>query len=93
MDVQDAIKQAKAFVDVVFSDEDIGQVRTEEVEFDGDRNAWLVTLGLMRPAIDTRAGQVASLLGNAVMKRSYKVFVVNNDSGAVDAVKIKQFDE
>ena len=93
MDVQEAIKRAKAFVDLAFSDEDVGQVRTEEVEFDGGRNAWLVTLGLMRPSIDTRAGQVASMLGNAVMKRSYKVFVVNNDSGTVDAVKIKQFDE
>lgn len=93
MDVQEAIKKAKSFVGIAFSDEDIGQVRTEEVEFDADRNSWLVTLGLMRPAIDTRAGQVASLLGNAVMKRSYKVFVVNAESGTVDAVRIKQFDE
>ena len=93
MDVQEAIKRAKDFVGVAFSDEDVAQVRTEEVEFDGGRNAWLVTLGLMRPAIDTRAGQVASLLGNAVMKRSYRVFVVSDESGTVDAVRIKQVDE
>lgn len=93
MDVQEAIRRAKDFVGVVFADEDVAQVRTEEFEFDQERNAWLITLGLMRPAIDTRAGQVASLLGNAVLKRSYKTFVVNNESGKVDAVKIKLFDE
>ena len=93
MDVQDAIKAAKEFVPVVFSGEDVAQVRTEEYEFDHDRDVWLITLGLMRPAIDTRAGQIATMLGNAAYKRYYRVFTVNNHSGKVEAVKIKVFDE
>ena len=67
MDVREAVRTARAFVGVACSDENIGQVRTEEVGFGRDRDARLVTLGLMRPAVGTRAGQVASMLGNAVM--------------------------
>lgn len=93
MDVQDAIRRAKDFVRVAFADEEVAQVRTEEFEFDRERNAWLITLGLMRPAVDTRAGQIASMLGNTVMKRSYRVFVVNNESGDVDAIRIKKLDD
>ena len=93
MDVQDAIKRAKDFAKVIFSDEDVAQVRTEEFEFDSDREAWLITLGLMRPAIDTRAGQIATMLGNTAYKRSYRVFAVSDRSGTVESVKIKQFEE
>lgn len=93
MDVQDAIKAAKDFARIVFADEDVAQLRTEEFEFDAERDAWLVTLGLMRPAIDTRAGQIATMLGNTAYKRSYRVFAVNDKSGQIESVKIKQFDE
>ena len=93
MDVQEAIKRAKDVVSVAFADEDVAQVRTEELEFDPERNAWSITLGLMRPAIDTRAGQVPSLLGKSVLGRSCETFSVKIGSGAVDAGKIKLFDE
>ncbi len=92
MDVQDAIRRSEAIVGVAFFDEDVGRVRAEEVEFDGGRNAWLVTLGPMRPAVDTRAGRVASLRGDAVMKRSCEVVVVSAGSGTVGAVTIEQVD-
>ena len=44
MDVQDAIKAAKDFARIVFADEEVAQVRTEEFESDAERDAWMVTL-------------------------------------------------
>ncbi len=89
MKVEEAITRAKAFVREVFANEEVSQIRLEEVEFDDNDNAWLVTIGLMRPII-TKQEHMPSYLSQAPLKRTYKVVKIADDGGAIPSVKIRQ---
>ena len=74
MEVQEAVRAAKAHVTELFEDEEIMNVGLEEVEF---KNGWRITIGFSRPwdrTILTSPG------------RSYKVVCLNDKTGRVVSV-------
>ena len=93
MDVKQAVEAAKAYVPEAFAGEDVKEVRLEEVEFDEARDVWKITLGLMRPALDSRSGQVAAILGNTQYKRVYRVFSITDKTGEIKSIKMRQLED
>ena len=93
MEAREAIAAAKAFVPIAFEGEEVSHVRLEEVEFDDRKNIWLITLGLARPTFSTRAGQILAAMGDGAVKRTYKVFEVENATGEVKGFKMRLFEE
>lgn len=89
MRVDEAVAKAKAFIREVFADEEVSQIRLEEVEFDDNENVWLVTLGLMRPVVN-RLDRLPSFVSESPLKRSYKVVKVADEGGAIPSVKIRE---
>jgi hypothetical protein len=53
MDVKEAVRNAKAFLSDLIEDEQPQNVGLEEVEFDENRSAWIVTLSYSRPWFQT----------------------------------------
>lgn len=90
MEAREAISKAKAFAAEMLSDEGASQIRLEEIEFDRDHDAWLITIGVMRPSANSR---LASLTFDPPMKRSYKIVKVPNDGSSIPSMKIRVFDE
>lgn len=91
MDVKEAVAKARTFAQDAFGADDLGLIRLEEIDHDDVARDWLITLGLYRPAVASRGQQIASLMGNAELKRSYRVFRVSEATGDVKSVKIREF--
>ena len=89
MDAREAIKAAKSYVEYAFEGEDVAQIRLEEIEFDDQAGTWIVTLGLLRPNIESKSEMVSNLLGNKSYKRSYKILTINDSDATVKSMKVR----
>ena len=81
MDVKEAVKLAKKYVEEVFSDDNPFNIGLEEVERDDSRDGWSITIGFSRPwnRTDTWSTRLAMLPeGLPSPKRSYKVVKIEN---------------
>src|SRR5215468_4738377 len=64
MDVREAVKQAKSWIQDVMADERPEHIGLEEVEFDDTARVWKITLGFSRPwnstksALSTLTGEI-----------------------------------
>ena len=85
MEVKLAVEKAKAFVNELFSNEQIRNLGLEEVEFNESEHAWLITLGFTRP---WDQANFASKLG-MLEPRTYKIIRISDD-GSVVSVKNRQ---
>ena len=86
IDVKEAVDRAAAFAENVLGKERTAGLQLEEVEFgkyEGVRDAWQITLSMLRP---NKFGP--ALLGNEI--RDYKVFTVSRDTGEVLSMKIRE---
>ena len=92
MDAREAIKAAKSYVEYALEGEDVAQIRLEEIEFDDQAGAWVVTLGLLRPNMESKSEMVSNLLGNKSYKRSYKILTINDSDATVKSMKIRQIE-
>lgn len=84
--VKEAVAKAKEGACDLF-DEDLLNLRLEEVELSDDGPCWDITLGW------DRAREVSALgrgMGVRVTVRVFKVFAVNRENGAIEAVKIRE---
>lgn len=70
--------------DIIGSLEDL---RLEEVELSEDRKYWLITLGFDIPV---KAQSPINPLFSQKSERKYKLFKVNTENGAVEAMKIRE---
>ena len=89
MDVREAIRIAKDYVNEVLGDEQISNLGLEETEFDPASGCWIITLAFSRPwnTPRTRAQEVLENLGAvSSLRRSYKVLMVS-DKGDVLSMK------
>ncbi len=80
MDVKDAIKVAKDYVNEVLAEEQVTNLGLEETEFDPASGCWNITLGFSRPwnTPRTRAQEVLENLGAvSSLRRSYKVLAIS----------------
>ena len=84
MDVKEAVQTAKSYVAELFTDETIGNIGLEEVEFNNASNNWEVTIGFSRP---WQTNILVAALSNQHPTRSYKLVCINDDSGQVLSLK------
>jgi hypothetical protein len=87
MDVKEAVKRAKDHIVELFADENLSNVGLEEVEFDGEFDEWVVTIGFSRPW-DVPAQRV--LFQPASTPRSYKVLRISNKLNEVVSVRNRE---
>lgn len=85
LDVKQAVGLAKDYVNTLFADEGLINLGLEEVEYDGVRKQWHITLGF------SRSWDVPELVGWPVpkMARSYKIVTVDEE-GRVLSVKNRE---
>ena len=84
MDVKEAVGTAKAHVTDLFAGEEIMNVGLEEVEFDGTKSAWRITIGFSRPW--DQKNTLTAALGEGRPGRSYKVLLVDDKTGRIDSL-------
>jgi hypothetical protein len=95
MEAKDAARRAIEFTKELFGDEKITNLGLEEVDYDAERKAWLITVGFSRPwdyQQKAPAWEPSALLfpGSAYEPRpvrEYKVIEVNDQSGVPRAVR------
>lgn len=80
MEVTDAVRTAKEYVEILFEGESIQNVSLEEVSFDDETNSWRVTIGFHRPWDQMK--NVAGVFSPFEWKRrSFKVIQIPDDTG------------
>lgn len=86
MDVREAVTKAKAYLAELYVDEKISNVGLEEVELDDQTNTWKITIGFSRPWDEPRNPFAAITNQPSVLKRSYKLVRVHNETGLILSV-------
>lgn len=89
MDVKIAVKKAIEYVADVFKSEQPENIGLEEVVLDELENVWEVTVGFSRPW-DYPIGGIATALQPRTPRRQYKVVRIDNTSGEVKSIKIRE---
>ncbi|MCJ2060952.1 hypothetical protein MKL09_31085 [Methylobacterium sp. J-048] len=92
VDVKQAVAKARDYLKAVFSDEQISELRLEEVEFDKRDDAWLITFGLLRPGSENLA-RFGAVPGGTMLNRTYKVVRIPNDENELPSIKIRELAE
>ena len=87
MEVKEAAREARKYVSELFADDKATDIALEEVDFDHESNAWLITIGFMRPSpgIKTVDARIISPWLRP-LERSYKVVHINDETGKVTAL-------
>jgi hypothetical protein len=81
--VREAAKNALDFYKDIYPD--ISGELIEEVEFDSNRNSWLITLSF---PVGLETQSFANLLQPKI-ERKYKIFDINAKTGNVESMKIR----
>ncbi len=89
MDVKTAVKTAIEYVADVFKSEHPEYIGLEEVVLDEHEDVWEVTIGFSRPW-DSPVGGIANALQPRIPRRQYKVVRIDNRSGQVKSIKIRE---
>ena len=90
MDVKEAVRAGKAYIDGVFEDEDTSDTRLEEVEYDNGEHAWNITFSFLRPTgtMSTADALLPALSkGSRNVRRDYKVVTVDSSSGRATSIR------
>lgn len=93
MDVKEAISRARDYLGMVFADENISEVRLEEVSFDRDEKSWMVTFGLLRPSVRAQQNAFEATFGTLPLKRSYKIVRIPDAGDDLPSIRIREFAE
>ena len=86
LNAKEAISRAKSYVADMFSEEMPTSVGLEEIEFDEQAGAWVITVGFFRALKDPNEARFGDLLGPPKFARTYKKVTVRKDG---DVVSIK----
>ena len=89
MNVKEAVKEAIGYVEDVFETEYLENIGLEEVVLNEALDAWEVTIGFSRPWDHPKAGLITGLQSQNP-KRQYKVIRIENESGKVRSIKIRE---
>jgi hypothetical protein len=92
IDLKQAVQAATTFARDLFVDEDLRHLRVEEVELSPDQRLWNITLGWVEPAVRAKPSLIPDYdeVGLQKLPRVYKVFNVDVESGAVQAMKMRE---
>jgi len=86
VELRDAITIASEYARSIFEEKTLKNMRVEEVELSPDEKNWLITLGWDDVFEDTKT----PIAGFTEVKRVYKVFFVDKQTGNVSKVKIRE---
>jgi len=89
MNVKDVVKKAIEYIADVFKSENPENIGLEEVILNEHENIWEVTIGFSRPWDYPKAGLVTGLQPQNP-KRQYKIVRIDNKSGEVISIKIRE---
>lgn len=90
MEAKKAISEAKTLLEDLYSEENVSEIRLEEVEFDEASDSWLVTLGIMRPVARRAASNLSISPLETPLKRTYKIVTVPDKGINRPSVKIRE---
>jgi hypothetical protein len=85
LEVKEAVRIATEYIQTLFSEKQIPELRLEEVELTPDNQFWEVTLSFV-----VREPTAYLSLGDAARTREYKVFRINAETGQVQSMKIRK---
>ena len=89
MNVKDAVKKAIEYIADIFKSENPESIGLEEVILNEHENIWEVTIGFSRPWDYPIMGLVTGLQAQRP-KRQYKIVRIDNESGEVKSIKIRE---
>jgi len=89
MDVKEAVKKAIEYIKDVFDSEHLENIGLEEVVLNEADDVWEITIGFSRPWDYPKPGLVTGLQPQNP-KREYKVVRIDNKSGEVKSIKIRE---
>ena len=89
MQVKDVVAMAVDHIRELFEHEQLSNLGLEEVEFDPDQEAWIVTVGFSRPWDYPQKTALGDLVAGKAMqpKRSFKVVRISDKGQEVLSVK------
>ncbi|MCI5150854.1 MAG: hypothetical protein D3916_15975 [Candidatus Electrothrix sp. MAN1_4] len=102
--MQDAVRIAKTQAQQLFSGEDMAYLLLEEVDFDEEKQAWLITLGYDSHQVIkiTKAPEIAGIpfieepheiMGGEIIEekkpRVYKIFQIDASDGRLISIKMR----
>lgn len=79
MEVKEAVRTAKTYLEDLFAEEAIQDLGLEEIEFE-DTDVWKITLGFSRP-------WERSIFDTPKAARAYKVVAIDDGTGRILSVK------
>lgn len=90
MQVTDAIKAAKEYIELIYADEGVFNVGLEEIELDDDET-WTVTIGFSRRWDRAPRNPFSSNIGerpdDRATSRTYKIVEISDSTGEITAVR------
>jgi len=87
IDFKTAVKAALAFLAEAYPNENLRDLRLEEIDLSADEKFWYVTVSYSREA--SSPSELAKTMGSFAV-REYKVIAVRSDDGRVQSMKIRQ---
>jgi len=92
MEVKEAVRQAKTFVQDLLSEESLSNLGLEEVALDEEAHVWNVTLGFSRPWNSQRSA-LTVMTGEPAIRRTYRVVRINDSDGKVLSIEKRPDDK
>jgi len=89
MQVNEAVKIAKQYILELFADEKISNLGLEEVEFDPEKQEWMVTVGFSRPW-DEPHNVFAAMTNDVFTRRTFKALRISDVDGQILSVKRRE---
>lgn len=89
MNVKEAVRTAVAYIADIFESEHPDNIGLEEVVLNEAQNVWEITVGFSRPWDYQKPG-IISGFEPQTPKRQYKVVTIDNTSGEVKSIKIRE---
>ena len=87
--IEQAVEAARNFVKRVNVEDELKQLRVEEIESSEDNERWFVTLGWVEPAARTIGFSGLTPATIEALPRVYRVFSVDAESGEVISMKMR----
>jgi len=94
IDVKTAVKNAILFLADLLAEQNVHDVRLEEVELSEDERVWFITLSYLRRSAESEQSEMQKMLSShgltAQTVREYKIFAVDSAKGEVRSMKMRQ---
>ncbi len=91
MNAQEAVRTAKGYILEMFAEEGVTNLGLEEIEFDEQSGAWLVTIGFSRPwNTSDNPFSIVGRDGRKLADRSYKSVRIDDGTRAVLSVRNRE---